>query len=84
MPSGFQRLTVESPEDLLPVAVFDGMLFPDEGIGGNRVEGMKVLRPKRPELEKLAFQYGLQIEGHSNMWVGRPGESACPTSVLLG
>ncbi len=41
------------------------MLFPNERIGSESVEVVKIFGPKRPKLEELAFQNGLEIKGHS-------------------
>src|SRR5260370_29242375 len=62
---GFQGLAEECPENLFLVTVLDRMLFPNERIRSYGVEVMKILRPKRPELEELALQNGLEIKGHS-------------------
>jgi hypothetical protein len=63
--TGFQGLAEESLENLFLVTVFDRMLLPDERIGSYRVKALKILYPKRPELQELAFQNRLEIKGHS-------------------
>jgi len=41
------------------------MLLPDERIRRYRVQAIKILRSKRPELEEFALQDGLQIKIHA-------------------
>lgn len=40
------------------------MLFPNERIGCYGIKVMKIFWSKRPQLEKLAFQNGLEIKRH--------------------
>ena len=47
---------------LVPVAV--GMLFPDERVGGDGVEGVEVRRPQGTEFDQLADEGRLKIERH--------------------
>src|SRR5271166_5169433 len=57
------------------------MLFPNERIGSNRVKLRKILLPKRPKLEKLAFQNRLEIKGHSAALRIRPApRESAPTN----
>src|SRR5437879_8080701 len=55
---------------VLLVAILRRMLLPNEGVRGHEEEIIEVLGSKRPELEELAFQNGLEVEGHTS---GGPG-----------
>ena len=46
------------------MAVVGRVLFPDSRIRRNRAQIVKILRPKRPELEQRARQRGLEFERH--------------------
>ena len=61
----FQGLAKELPKDLFFVAVFVRMLFPNERIGSDQIKLRKILWPKRPELDMLPLQNGLEIKRHS-------------------
>ena len=62
--SGFQCFAKEHPEDILLVPIFDGMLFPDERIGGHVVEHLEVLGSKRSEFYKRPLQNWLAVKRH--------------------
>ena len=59
-----ERLVEEGAEDLELVAVAGRVLFPDQRIGGDRVERLPVVGPQRAQLEALALQDRLRVEGH--------------------
>jgi hypothetical protein len=39
-----------------------GVLFPDERVAGDGVEGVEVVCTERPRLDEAAFQDGLEVE----------------------
>ncbi len=49
---------------LLLVAILRGMLLPNERVRSHREEVIEIIGSKRPELEELAFQNRLEVEGH--------------------
>ena len=53
--AGLHRLAEEDLEDLLLVPIAVGVLFPDERVRRNRVEGRVVLLAERPEFEQVAL-----------------------------
>jgi len=61
--AGFQCLAEEQFEDLFFVAISDRMLFPDKRVCRHGVQIREILGSKRPELEQLAFEEGLEIKG---------------------
>ena len=58
------RFVEERPEDGRPIAIRRRVLFPDQRIRCDREERLEVFSPKRPELEKVSLQCGLEIERH--------------------
>ena len=53
-------------EDLLLVARVLRMLLPDEWIASGREEGVEVDRAQRTQLDQLADEGRLKVEGHSS------------------
>lgn len=53
-------------ENVFFVTIFDRVLLPNEGIGGDSKKGLKILCTKRAEFEQFALQNGLEIKGHSH------------------
>ena len=62
--AGGERVAEENFEDFFLVAVGIGVLFPDEGVGADREEGVEIGGSERPEVEELAGEGGLEVEGH--------------------
>jgi hypothetical protein len=60
-----QGLAEEFFENRFLVPIFAGMLFPNERIGSDRVQGRKIVCSQRPEFEEFALQPGLEIKGHA-------------------
>jgi len=63
--TGGQGLAKELPETGFFMAILDGMLFPNERIGRDGIEVIKVIGANRPEFDKLALQHRLIVKGHA-------------------
>jgi hypothetical protein len=59
---GRHGLPKEHLEALFFTPVLDRMLLPDERIPSDRIQLIKIVGAKRPQLDKLALQNGLKIE----------------------
>ena len=63
--AGGQRLVEERAEDLDLVAVAGRVLLPDQRVGGDGVERLPVVGAERAQLQALALQHRLGVEGHA-------------------
>ena len=74
-----ESIAEENLEDFFFVAVGVGMLFPDEGVGGDREEGVEIGGSERPDVEELAGEGGLEVERHpSNLTSIGKNPHPCP------
>lgn len=62
--AGRQCFLKEVPEGLRLIPVARRMLLPDEGVRGHGEEGIEILGSKRPQLEEVASENRLKVEGH--------------------
>ena len=61
--AGREGVVEELFEDVFFVAVGDGVLFPDQRIGGGVEEFLPIVGPEGPEFEEIADEVRLELEG---------------------
>src|SRR5881394_687910 len=67
-----ERFVEELPKYGRLIAVRRWMLLPDQRVRGYSEKCIKVLPPKGPEFEEVAFQAGLKVEGHYRVESSKP------------
>jgi hypothetical protein len=76
-PQCFIEVDAEAP---LRVAVAFGVLLPDGRVRRDRIEGIEIIQTKRPELEEIAFEDRLNVEGHRKLGFANR-EAAIPRMI---